>query len=104
MNGDGIPDLVFAVLRSASVSASVSVAFGTRHLDYGPPALYGTGGAVSLAMGDLNGDDALDLVVSNDAPYDTVPTSIGVLLGHGDGTFGAKTDFTVGPYPRGLAV
>src|SRR6267154_1773584 len=41
----------------------------------------------SVAVADLNGDGKLDLVVANDRS-----SSVSVLLGNGNGTFGAKTD------------
>src|SRR5439155_1527307 len=47
----------------------------------------------SVAIADLNGDDRLDVVTANG---DT--STVSVLLGRGDGTFGAHTDFfTAGP-------
>jgi hypothetical protein len=41
-----------------------------------------------VAIADMNGDGRKDMVVAN-----TGDTSISVLLGQPDGTFGAKTDF-----------
>ena len=51
-----------------------------------------------MAIGDLNGDGKPDLAVAN---YGS--NTVSVLLGNGDGTFGAKTDFATGtdPYLRG---
>ncbi len=59
---------------------------------FGPPASYSTGGTVnSVTVADVNGDGNLDLVVAN---YNCVGSAgsgcystIGVLLGNGDGTF-----------------
>ena len=52
-----------------------------------------------VATGDLNGDGILDLVASNDNSND-----ISVLLGKGDGTFGAATDTPVGQSEPGALV
>ena len=44
-------------------------------------------------------DDEMDLAVVNRADDD-----VSILLGNGDGTFGPKTDFPVGSFPRSVAV
>jgi hypothetical protein len=51
----------------------------------------------SMALGDLNGDHALDIVTAN---QDTVS----VLLGQGDGRFAAKTDYAIGYQPNQVAL
>jgi hypothetical protein len=53
----------------------------------------------AVAVGDFNGDGRQDVVVSN-IGSDTVS----VLLGNGDGTFGAATSFAVGLEPYSVAV
>src|SRR6267378_2063932 len=53
---------------------------------------------VFVAVGDLNGDRTPDLVVANSF------AAVSVLLGNGDGTFGAKTDFATGPGPASVAI
>jgi hypothetical protein len=53
----------------------------------------------SVAIQDLNGDGHPDLVVS---VYNS--EAVSVLLGNGDGTFGARTDFTTGKNPQSVAV
>jgi hypothetical protein len=47
----------------------------------------------------LNGDGKLDLAVANFGA-----SRVSVLLGNGDGSFGAATSFTVGPNPRGVVI
>jgi len=60
-------------------------------------------GPLGVAVGDFNGDGHADLVtVSNHAP-----ATASVLLGRGDGTFGAKVDYAAGAsdsFPSSVAV
>src|SRR5260370_70647 len=60
-------------------------------LDFLPPVIYGSGGpfASSVAVADVNGDDKPDLVVADDS-------SVGVLLGNGDGTFQTAVTYSSG--------
>src|SRR5439155_12564623 len=59
---------------------------------------FDTGGdSRGVAVGDLNGDGRPDLATANDET-----NTVSVLLGNGDGTFGAKTDFGSGPDPSSL--
>jgi hypothetical protein len=50
-------------------------------------------GASEVALGDLNGDGALDMVVSN-----TLTNTVSVFLGNGDGTFQSPRGFDVGAF------
>jgi hypothetical protein len=53
-----------------------------------------------VAVGDFNGDSAKDLAVADEGS-----NTVSVLLGNGDGTFGAAVNYDVGPqYPRSVAV
>ena len=52
-----------------------------------------------LAVGDLNGDGKLDLAVAN-----YCSGTVSVLLGTGNGGFGAKTDFATGGNPISVAI
>jgi len=60
---------------------------------FGVPTLYDSGGAMSfsIAIADLNGDGKLDLVVANGCTHSQdcrqEASTVGVLLGNGDGTF-----------------
>jgi hypothetical protein len=56
-------------------------------------------GPSSIITFDLNLDNSLDLVVANQAA-----NTVSVLLGNGDGTFGAPADFPVGLSPAAVAV
>src|SRR5688572_4063308 len=55
--------------------------------------------AVSVAIGDLDGDGALDLATANQAS-----NSVSVLLGNGQGAFGAAVSYAVGQDPRSVAI
>ncbi|MFQ5665160.1 MAG: FG-GAP repeat domain-containing protein [Candidatus Binatia bacterium] len=59
----------------------------------------GDEGAEAVAVGDLNGDAVPDVVTANHQP-----DGVSVLLGHGDGTFGAPETLPVGIEPTGLAL
>jgi hypothetical protein len=63
---------------------------------FNDPVNYGTGGfsPLAVAVGDLNGDHRLDVVVVNENSG-----SISVLLGNGDGTLQAATTFPAGRTP-----
>jgi hypothetical protein len=52
-----------------------------------------------VALGDLDRDGALDLVVANSGS-----ATVSVLLGDGAGSFGLKTDFPAGATPNGVAI
>jgi hypothetical protein len=54
---------------------------------------------LSVAVGDFNKDGNSDLVTANNAT-----NNVSLLLGNGDGTFGAATYFGVGSSPYTVAV
>lgn len=54
-----------------------------------PVALTTGASPSSVAIGDVNGDNKLDLVASNSGA-----STVSVFLGNGNGTFGTKTDYT----------
>jgi Bacterial Ig-like domain (group 3)/FG-GAP-like repeat len=66
-NGDGIPDLAVTSLPSASSPGNmVSLLLGKGNGTFSAPALFGAGYfSYSLAVGDFNGDGALDVAVAN---------------------------------------
>jgi hypothetical protein len=55
----------------------------------------------SVALGDLNGDGRIDIAVANSDESDS---TVSVLLGIGDGTFVAKTDYGAGGWPNSVVV
>src|SRR5437660_9666381 len=56
-------------------------------------------GPYASAVGDFNGDGKQDLAVTN-----VSTNSVSILLGNGDGTFGAPATFPVGNAPTSIAV
>jgi FG-GAP-like repeat/FG-GAP repeat len=85
-NGDGIPDLVTA--NDASVNGnpgSVTILLGAGNGGFteasGSPIPVGINPLI-VAAGDFNGDDKVDLAVTNESD-----NSVAILLGNGDGTF-----------------
>ena len=65
---------------------------------YNPPVNYSTGtNAHGVATANLNGDGKLDLAVANSGA-----SSVSVLLGNGDGSFGTASNFAVGSQPKSV--
>lgn len=95
LNGDGKLDLVITNACGGSGDcsevSSVGVLLGNGDGTFQPAVAYLSGGssAYSVAVADVNGDDKPDLLVTNGCPNSGScgPCTIGVLLGHGDGTF-----------------
>ena len=67
-----------------------------------PPVTYGLAGSpVSVSAADMNSDGKIDLIVSIANGEDL--GSVGVLLGHGDGTFAPTVAYSSGGYLAGSA-
>ena len=107
LNGDDDVDLavVNTVNLSTPVLGSVSVLLGNGDGTFQPGVGYPAGlSPTSAAVTDLNGDAAPDLVVANSGGlYSPVESDVSVLLGNGDGTFQAATNFTAGTLPFSVA-
>ncbi|TMH06188.1 MAG: VCBS repeat-containing protein, partial [Betaproteobacteria bacterium] len=88
-DGDGKADL--AVVNETSQTVSILLGHGDGTFT-AAPSLYVLGGgfAMQVAVGDFNGDGKVDLAVTN-----LLGHNVAVFLGHGDGTFGTATTFSV---------
>ena len=92
-SGDSTHAGSISAVKYQAVNASPANGFATA-------ATYSTGAApVSIAAGDFNLDGKTDLVTAN-----STANTISVLLGNGDGTFGANTDYAVGNQPVAVVV
>jgi hypothetical protein len=103
LNGDGIADL--AVVNETGNNISVLLGNGDGTFTaVAASHTTGTGsGPVAIATGDFNGDGVIDLAVAN-----SLTNNVIVLLGVGDGTFGAAsgspTSTGAGSAPSSLVV
>ncbi len=92
LNGDGRPDLVAA----NRLSNTVSVLLGNGDGTFAAKTDFGAGlGPLSMAIADCNEDGQPDLVMVNSGSSPEFRGTLSVLLGNGDGTFGASTDFAL---------
>lgn len=57
-----------------------------------------------IAVGDLDSDGAMDLVVANSDPGVNARVGISILLGTGDGRFGSATSFEAGASPSAVTI
>ena len=105
LNGDNVVDLVVG----HQFLNFVSVLFGTGDGTYGPPQTLTVGDEFfsngrDVALADMNGDGALDLITANevlDSTFgNTLSNNISVRLGSGDGGFQGETRYLIGDTDR----
>src|SRR5216684_615045 len=93
-NGDGVEDLAVAYRGSVRpvVPGGVSVLLGSGDGSFQAAQIFAEGSlSTSVAVGDFNGDEVLDLAVAS-----AVSNDVWVLLGNGDGSFQAAQIFAAG--------
>ncbi len=103
VNGDGKPDVVVANDCFSSTSCSdggVGVLLGNGDGTFQTAVTYDSGGqsAISVMAEDVNQDGEADILVADLCDMDFGPCNgtVGVLLGNGDGTFQAATNYGSG--------
>jgi hypothetical protein len=100
LNNDSHTDIVTANMDSDNVGVLLGQGNGT----FATVTTYSAGigsRPYSVAVGDVNNDNQLDIISAN-----TGSSSIGVFLGHGNGTFATVTTYSVGigSHPYSVAI
>jgi len=101
-NNDGRPDLAISTFSTDAVSVLLNTSEGGG-LSFAEPITHGAGAEpVFLAVGDFNRDGRLDVATANIAA--DAESSVGILLGRGDGRFEDLRFAAAGANPNSIAV
>ena len=105
LNGDGVPDLVFADL-SPKGNAVVVLQDATHPGQFLAPSNLGTGGMTpSVAVGDLNGDGKADVVaVDFDTNGNNGQVTVFLQNAASPGTFQSAINFPAGAQPQAVRI
>jgi flagellin-like hook-associated protein FlgL len=90
INQDGLMDVIGTDYFGDTLSIRLGVSggnFGTRSTI----ALGAASGPIEINLADFNNDGNLDIAIAQ-----FIPDSIGIFMGNGDGTFGARTGYATG--------
>jgi hypothetical protein len=104
VNGDGNPDVI---VGASHLTDTVAVLLGNGDGSFRQAVNYNSGGSGgagdrSIAVADVNGDGMLDLLVANACGLPCEGrSSVGVLLGNGDGTFQSAVTYDLGDTAAG---
>jgi hypothetical protein len=107
LNVDGNLDLVVAnIAGGANNNGNVAVLLGKGDGTFQPAVNYEAAkGPIVVALGDFNHDGALDMAVVNARSNGSSGNgSVSILMGNGNGTFQAATNYTTGMGPQSIAV
>lgn len=105
LNEDGNADLVVGFARECGYGNQVSVLLGNGGGTFAAKVYYEVGhNPAAVAIADLNRDGKLDLAVANSGSLGFFGNTVSVLLGNGNGTFAAKTDYVTGTAPSDVAI
>jgi predicted nucleotidyltransferase len=97
-NNDNRVDLAVA----NSNTDNIGIMLQGNTIPFGTQATFPTGDnsqPSSVAMGDFNNDNQLDIAVANSGT-----NNIGILLGYGNGSFTAQKTYSTGPYSRPTSI
>ena len=102
LNGDGRPDLVAISEGLTYTNNIIDIYLNAGDGTFSHTTDVGGIGPARFVVADLNGDGHLDLALANGNIVNQGNT-VGVLLGNGDGTFGAETRYPAGTGVFGIA-